>query len=85
MVLVARGDHLRVDDIVPGIPDAKSTNAIVPFETFEGMTLERVEQELIRANLKRFDGNRAKVARALGISERTLYRKLREYGFAKDP
>ena len=85
MVLVARGDHLRVDDIVPGIPDSKSASALVPFETFEGMTLERVEQELIRANLKRFDGNRAKVARALGISERTLYRKLREYGFAKDP
>ncbi len=81
MVLVARHDRIRVEDIVPGIPDIKSTGAVVPFEAFEGMTLEKVEQELIRLNLKRHEGNRSKVAKALGISERTLYRKLREYGF----
>ena len=28
--------------------------------------------------LKRFDGNRRKTAEALGISERTLYRKLKD-------
>jgi len=34
---------------------------------------------LIVAALKLHAGNRRLVARALGISERTLYRKLREY------
>jgi transcriptional regulator with PAS, ATPase and Fis domain len=41
-------------------------------------TLEDAEKQLISRALKRFDGNRRKTARALGISERTLYRKLKD-------
>lgn len=41
-------------------------------------TLEDAEQRLIARALKKFDGNRRRTARALGISERTLYRKLKE-------
>jgi len=41
-------------------------------------TLEEAERELITQALKRFDGNRRKTSRALGISERTLYRKLKD-------
>ncbi|NBC17396.1 MAG: AAA domain-containing protein [Bacteroidetes bacterium] len=41
-------------------------------------TLEDAERELITKALKRFDGNRRQTAKALGISERTLYRKLKE-------
>jgi transcriptional regulator with PAS, ATPase and Fis domain len=41
-------------------------------------TLEDAERELIARALKQFDGNRRQTAKALGISERTLYRKLKE-------
>jgi DNA-binding NtrC family response regulator len=41
-------------------------------------TLEEAEKELISRALKRFDGNRRQTAQALGISERTLYRKLKD-------
>jgi DNA-binding NtrC family response regulator len=41
-------------------------------------TLEEAEHELIKEALQRFDGNRRQTARALGISERTLYRKIKE-------
>ncbi len=41
-------------------------------------TIEEAEQKLIARALERFDGNRRQTARALGISERTLYRKLKE-------
>jgi DNA-binding NtrC family response regulator len=41
-------------------------------------TLEEAEQDLIRKALRQFDGNRRQTAKALGISERTLYRKLKE-------
>ncbi|PEN12351.1 sigma-54-dependent Fis family transcriptional regulator [Longibacter salinarum] len=41
-------------------------------------TLEQAERDLITQALKRFDGNRRKTSRALGISERTLYRKLKD-------
>ena len=40
-------------------------------------TLEEAEEELIRKALQQFDGNRRQTAKALGISERTLYRKLK--------
>jgi len=41
-------------------------------------TLDEAEEDLIRRALQRFDGNRRRTARALGISERTLYRKLKD-------
>lgn len=41
--------------------------------------LDEMERRLIIAALKRFNGSRRSAARALGISERTLYRKLHEY------
>ena len=41
-------------------------------------TLESAERELITRALKHYKGNRRQTARALGISERTLYRKLKE-------
>ena len=41
-------------------------------------TLEAAEHELITRALKFFEGNRRQTAKALGISERTLYRKLKE-------
>lgn len=41
-------------------------------------TLDAAERELITAALEKFRGNRRQTARALGISERTLYRKIKE-------
>lgn len=40
-------------------------------------TLEEAEQELIKQALRQFEGNRRQTSKALGISERTLYRKLK--------
>ena len=45
-------------------------------------TMEEAEAALIREGLRRFDGNRRQTAEALGISERTLYRKIK--GFETD-
>ena len=41
-------------------------------------TLEDAERQLITEALRRFDSNRRQTAKALGISERTLYRKIKE-------
>jgi transcriptional regulator with PAS, ATPase and Fis domain len=41
--------------------------------------LEHMEREAIREALAATAGNRRKAARRLGISERTLYRRIREY------
>ncbi|MGM9741535.1 MAG: sigma-54 interaction domain-containing protein [Candidatus Cryptobacteroides sp.] len=42
----------------------------------EGVTISRANEEMIRKALERHNGNRKKAAEELGISERTLYRKL---------
>jgi DNA-binding NtrC family response regulator len=44
-----------------------------------GMRMADVERATIAAALKATGGNRRKAAEMLGIGERTLYRKLREY------
>lgn len=43
-------------------------------------TLEETEKETIRKSLLRNDGRRKITAQELNISERTLYRKIKEYG-----
>ncbi|MDA0378282.1 MAG: sigma-54 dependent transcriptional regulator, partial [Bacteroidetes bacterium] len=47
-------------------------------------TLEHAERTLILSALKRFDNNRRQTAEALGISERTLYRKLKDIEEGQD-
>src|SRR2546421_558483 len=44
-----------------------------------GMTMADVERAAIEAALRQTKGNRRKAAEVLGIGERTLYRKLKEY------
>ena len=43
-------------------------------------TLEQLERAHVEAVLRATDGHRGQAARILGISERNLYRKLRQYG-----
>ncbi|MCW5756395.1 MAG: sigma-54-dependent Fis family transcriptional regulator [Phycisphaeraceae bacterium] len=45
-----------------------------------GTSLEQLEKRAIRETLRLTGGNREQAAKLLGIGERTLYRKLREYG-----
>ena len=44
-----------------------------------GMTMEEIERAVIQAALRETRGNRRKAAEMLGIGERTLYRKIKEY------
>jgi DNA-binding NtrC family response regulator len=66
---------------------ARSAPAVVDAETEPadqvlyrpGMTMAEVERATIAAALAESRGNRRKAAEVLGIGERTLYRKLKEY------
>lgn len=49
-------------------------------ENAEPATLEETERETIRRSLERNGGRRKATAAELNISERTLYRKIKEYG-----
>jgi two-component system response regulator HydG len=93
MVVRARGNILTVDDLPPEIPaepgqpaadssgSASGTEAAGdPWEFLAGRPASEVERNHIRVTLEREGGNRVRAAKAMGISERTLYRKLHEYG-----
>lgn len=45
----------------------------------ESLSIEEKEIELIRKSLKKHNGKRKRAAKELGISERTLYRKIKQY------
>ncbi len=49
----------------------------------EPQTMEEIERIKIIESLERNHNNRKKVAKELGLSERTLYRKLTKYGLSK--
>ncbi len=66
-----------IDVSEPGIPMAGEPEAVV-YQT--GMTMADVEQAAIEGALRDHRGNRRKAADALGIGERTLYRKIKEFG-----
>lgn len=46
----------------------------------ESLSLDDVEKEMIRKALEKHHGKRKSAAQDLNISERTLYRKIKEYG-----
>ena len=48
-------------------------------EAIGEMTMDELEKEVIEKYLIKFKNNRRKTAEALNISERTLYRKIKEY------
>jgi DNA-binding NtrC family response regulator len=50
----------------------------------DGKSIRDMEREAIVTALREFRGNRRLTARRLGISEATLYRRLKEYGITSD-
>ncbi|MFB6271585.1 MAG: sigma 54-interacting transcriptional regulator [Salinibacter sp.] len=71
--------HTRESDARPSAEAEAEIDPAPPTEEPEELpTLEEAEKQLISRALQRFDGNRRKTAEALGISERTLYRKLND-------
>ena len=46
----------------------------------ESLSLTGKEIEMIKKALEKYNGKRKMAAQELGISERTLYRKIKEYG-----
>lgn len=52
---------------------------VEPVEEEETLSLEEVEKEMIRKALEKHNGRRKNAAADLKISERTLYRKIKEY------
>ncbi len=73
-------DKLKLDvlELKPETP-IEIDRGDIPIIDEKNLNINSIEKGLIAFALRKFDGNRRHVAHALGISERTLYRKLSEY------
>jgi two-component system, NtrC family, response regulator HydG len=86
MVVVDCDETLDVDDLPLELePDVAPVEAMTAGESGAGLAslvgrpLEEVEKIFIAETLKLTGGNREQAAELLGIGERTLYRKIKEY------
>jgi DNA-binding NtrC family response regulator len=79
MVVFSPGSKLGVDSLPD---DLKPASEVIGggMGNLVGISIEQAEKELIRNTLKMTNGNREQAAKLLGIGERTLYRKIKEYG-----
>lgn len=79
MVVMSRNDRLTVRDLPTELRDQQNSGSggLPPRST--DLTLESAEKDLIIKALETNNGNRTKTAEQLGISRRTLHRKLNEY------
>jgi len=79
MIVMSSSDVVDVRD-VPEEIKADQADTSTGIGSLAGVGLDRLEKEAIRQTLAMTGGNREQTANLLGIGERTLYRKLREYG-----
>ena len=79
MVVTGQGAVLEPADIPEEIRSADPADD-GSIGSLAGVGLDRLEKEAIRQTLAMTGGNREQAAQLLGIGERTLYRKLKEYG-----
>ena len=72
--VIEHGGRTNIED---GSPQAIQDDVV------GALTIDELEHEMIERTLEKFNGNRRKAAKALNISERTLYRKINDYGIQK--
>jgi len=77
MIVLAPDEKSLSADLVP--EDLKQTGLSQSASEFSSLHIQDVEKELIEKALIKHRGNKSLAAETLGISRRTLYRKLEEY------
>ncbi len=85
-VALTRFDTLAVDDLPERVRRFESRHVVVAGDDLDELaTLEEVEKRYILRTLEAAGGNKSLAAQRLGISRKTLYRKLSETGVGGEP
>lgn len=79
MVVLARGSVIDLKDIPPQVREQAAGAVRIDAE----LTVDEMEKRMVVQALEKTGGNRTAAAEKLGISRRTLHRKLNEYGLGK--
>ncbi|MBR6318965.1 MAG: sigma 54-interacting transcriptional regulator [Prevotella sp.] len=66
----------------PQLEDAEAEEYVEPAPVQENLNLNELGRQMLVKALERNNGNRSKAAQELGISDRTLYRRLKQFGLA---
>ena len=69
-----------IQTISPALEDAVAEEYVEPEREPETLNLNHLGRQMLEKALERNHGNRKKAAQELGISDRTLYRRLKQYG-----
>ena len=77
VVLLAHGPQIRASDLPLTLPGA------APSSSSPAISLAELERRHIETVLHNANWHQGRAASALGISSKTLYRKIREYGFIR--
>jgi transcriptional regulator of acetoin/glycerol metabolism len=72
-----------IQTLQPTMEDAEAEEYIEPEKVQENLNLNDLSKQMLEKALERNHGNRKKAAQELGISDRTLYRRLKQYGLEK--
>lgn len=72
-----------VQPIATPMEDAEAEEYVEPEREPESLNLNDLGRQMLEKALERNGGNRKKAAQELGISDRTLYRRLKQYGLEK--
>src|SRR6202453_597968 len=83
MIVIDTDGQLDLDDLTEDLQAITSSgrgDGPAGDDSLAGKSLEEIEKHYIIETLKRTGGNREEAAKTLGIGERTLYRKIKEYG-----
>jgi DNA-binding NtrC family response regulator len=81
-VVLCRGDKITQRDLPPEVRRGGADAPVPapgPLLTRDDLTVQEAEKQLIIRALKESNGNRTSAARKIGISRRTLHRKLHTY------
>ncbi len=76
--------HIQAIQPIPTMEDAIAEEYIEPSPTKENLNLNDLSRQTLIKALERNNGNRKKAAQELGISDRTLYRRLKQYGLNEE-
>ena len=80
-------DADEISGIIPSVPTVHSPDAEknpTYLNVAVGMTLEEINREALKATLEYTENNKAKAAKLLDISRRTIQRKAKEYGLCDE-
>jgi two-component system response regulator HydG len=80
-VVLARSEYLDEEDLPPVVKDEELKSQDVTPESVPGSpSLDEVEKATILKTLEASRGNKSETARRLGITRKTLHKKLKKYG-----